>query len=306
MMSTARPRALRSRGSKKKTGLEELRQRPDRAKVSVIITTFNEEVNIGHCIESVHWADEVLVVDSFSTDQTEEIAERNPVRLLQRQYFGSAAQKNWSIDRVENDWVFILDADERVTEELAREVLGLLSSTPKAVGYSVRRRNIVFDREIKHSGWSTDRVIRLFHRAHGRYPNRRVHADLDIPGNVPILRHALIHYTYRSLSQYIEKLMNYAEWGAAQAFREGRTAGFVELGVRPLYRFVRTYFLQLGILDGLHGLVVCGLQAYGTFLKYVMLWDYRVRDGRGEKVELPAFDDSVETWEKPHSEPPVA
>ncbi len=286
--------------------IEALRQRAGRRQLSVIVTTFNEEVNIGDCIESVLWADEILVVDSFSTDRTVEIIQRYPVHLLQREYFGSAAQKNWSLDRVEHDWVFILDADERVTPALACELLELLADEPKALGYYVRRRNIVFDREIRHSGWSTDKVIRLFHRAHGRYPNRRVHADVDIRGQVPTLKQPLLHYTYRSLGQYIEKLMNYAEWGAAQAFREGRTAGWIELGVRPLYRFVRTYFFQLGILDGLHGLVVCGLQAYGTFLKYVMLWDYRVRDARGETVDLPAFDDNAETWEKPQSESPVA
>jgi glycosyltransferase involved in cell wall biosynthesis len=287
------------------SAIEQLKQAPGRNQVSVIITTYNEDVNIAECIESVLWADEILVVDSFSSDRTVEIAETYPVQLMQRQYFGSAAQKNWSLDRVEHNWVLILDADERVTEPLACEILKLLSGEPKALGYYLRRRNIVFDREIKHSGWSTDKVIRLFHRSHGRYPNRRVHADLDIPGNVPVLKHALMHYTYRSLGQYIEKLMNYAEWGAAQAFREGRSAGFIELGIRPLYRFIRTYFLQLGVLDGLHGLVVCGLQAYGTFLKYVMLWDYRERERRGEEVGLPAFDDDERTWEKPEGERPA-
>ncbi len=285
--------------------LDELKAAPGRNAVSVIITTYNEEVNIADCIESVLWADEILVVDSFSTDRTIEIVETYPVKLMQREYFGSAAQKNWSIDRVEHEWVMILDADERVTDDLAREILQLLAATPAALGYSVRRRNVVFDREIKHSGWSTDKVIRLFDRAHGRYPNRRVHADLDIQGNVPTLRHALIHYTYRSLGQYIEKLMNYADWGAAQAFREGRKAGFAELGLRPLVRFVRTYFLQLGVLDGLHGLVVCGLQAYGTFLKYVILWDYREREKIGEELDMPAFDDDEKTWERPGAEPPV-
>lgn len=283
--------------------LSQLKQTAGRQLVSVIITTYNEQVNIADCIESVLWADEILVVDSFSTDRTVEIAERYPIRLLQRQYFGSAAQKNWSIDRVENDWVLILDADERITEPLARELLELLVVDPKEHAYYLRRRNIIFDREIKHSGWSTDKVIRLFHRAHGRYPNRRVHADVEVSGNVPVLGNALIHYTYRSLGQYIEKLMNYAEWGAAQAFREGRSAGLIELGVRPLYRFIRTYFLQLGVLDGLPGIVVCGLQAYGTFLKYVMLWDYRMRDARGEEVGLPAFDDDAKTWEKPEGDP---
>jgi len=282
--------------------IEQLKQAAGRRLVSVIITTYNEEVNIADCIESVLWADEILVVDSFSTDRTVEIAERYPIRLLQRQYFGSAAQKNWSLDRVENDWVLILDADERITEPLARELLQLLVAGPREHAYYLRRRNIIFDREIKHSGWSTDKVIRLFHRAHGRYPNRRVHADVEVAGNVPVLGTALIHYTYRSLGQYIEKLMNYAEWGAAQAFREGRSAGLIELGVRPLYRFIRTYFLQLGVLDGLPGIVVCGLQAYGTFLKYVMLWDYRMRDARGEEIDLPAFDDNAKTWEKPEVE----
>jgi glycosyltransferase involved in cell wall biosynthesis len=289
-----------------RSSLDELKKASGRKAVSVIITTFNEEVNIADCIESVLWADEVIVVDSFSTDRTVEIAERYPVKLLQRQYFGSAAQKNWSLDRVENDWVLILDADERVPEPLAREILRLLGGKPEALGYYLRRRNIVFDREIRHSGWSTDKVIRLFHSAYGRYPNRRVHADLDIPGAVPVLKNALIHYTYRSLHQYIDKLMNYAEWGAAQAFREGRSSGFIEIGLRTAYRFVRTYFLQLGVLDGLHGLVVCGLQAYGTFLKYVMLWDYRMREARGEELGLPAFDDDARTWEKPSGETPAS
>ena len=280
-------------------GIEELRAHPQRPPVSVIITTFNEEVNIEDCIRSVLWADEVLVVDSFSRDRTPELIQRFPVRFEQREYFGSAAQKNWSLDRVENEWVLILDADERVPEELAREILELLIAGPKANGYYVRRRNIVLGKEIRHSGWSTDKVVRLFRRDKGRYPNRRVHADVTIEGPVPVLDKALIHYTYRAIGQYFEKLLNYAEWGAAQAYREGKRAGLLELGLRPMWRFVRTYFVQLGILDGLHGLVVCGLQAFGTFLKYVILWDYRLREALGEEIELPAFDDDESTWRLP-------
>ncbi len=267
--------------------------------LSVIITTFNEEVNVGDCIESALWADEVLVVDSYSTDKTVEIARSYPVRVLQREYFGSAAQKNWSLDRVENDWVLIVDADERITPELADEIRGILSVTPRAFGYYIRRKNVVLERVIKHSGWSTDKVIRLFDRAHGRYPNRRVHADLDIDGDVPTLKSSLLHYTYRTFDQYFQKLMNYADWGAAQGFREGRSAGFIAIGGRPLWRFFRTYFLQLGILDGLHGLAICGLQATGVFMKYARLWEYGVRTRLGQDVELPAFDESAETWQRP-------
>jgi glycosyltransferase involved in cell wall biosynthesis len=281
------------------TKIERLLAAPGRLPISVIITTFNEEINIEDCIRSVLWADEILVVDSNSTDRTVELARRHPVRLLQRQYFGSAAQKNWSMDRVENDWVLILDADERLTEDLALEILHLLVEGPQFYGYFLRRRNIVLGKVIRHSGWSTDKVIRFFHRAHGRYPDRRVHADLDIEGPTPVLRNSLLHFTFRSLDQYWEKLRNYAEWGAAQGFREGRQAGLLEIAGRPIWRFVRTYFVQLGFLDGLHGLVVCGLQAFGSFLKYARLWDYNVRDRGGEEIVLPAFDDNQTTWQRP-------
>jgi glycosyltransferase involved in cell wall biosynthesis len=278
--------------------LEALRQAPGRAKLSVIITTFNEEVNIAECIQSVLWADEILVVDSFSADRTVAEVQRFPVRLLQREYYGSAAQKNWALDRVEHEWVLIVDADERVTPELAEEILRLLATKPPVDGYFIRRENVFVDRVMRHSGWSTDKVIRLFRRDKGRYPNRRVHADLAIAGPTPLLDHAFLHYTFRSFDQYFDKFLNYAEWGAAQAFREGRQAGVVEIAGRPLWRFFRTYVLQLGLLDGLHGLVLCSLQAFGVFLKYARLWEYRLRTSRGEQIVLPAFDEDPRTWQR--------
>lgn len=279
--------------------LEELKAVEGRLPVSVVITTYNEEVNIADCLESVLWADEILVVDSYSTDSTVDIVRGFPVNLEQREYFGSAAQKNWSLDRIAHDWVLILDADERVPEKLAKEILRLMLSEPRCPGYYIRRQNVVIDRVIRHSGWSTDRVIRLFHRRKGRYPNRRVHADVEIDGPTEILRNPLIHYTFRSFDQYLEKFLNYAEWGAAQGFREGRKAGFAAIGLRPMWRFFRTYVLQLGFLDGLHGLVVCGIQAFGAFLKYARLWEYRVRSRLGQEITLPAFDDDERTWTLP-------
>jgi glycosyltransferase involved in cell wall biosynthesis len=279
--------------------LDELRGAPDRQPLSVIITTFNEEINVAECIESVLWADEILLVDSFSTDATVEIARGYPIQVLEREYFGSAAQKNWAIDRVLHDWVLIVDADERVPERLAREILTVLATRPTAHGFYIRRENVFIDEVIRHSGWSTDKVVRLFRKEKGRYPNRRVHADLEIEGPVPVLRNAFLHYTFRTFEQYFPKFLNYAEWGAAQAFRDGREAGVVELVFRPWWRFVRTYFLQAGFLDGMHGFVLCSLQAFGVFLKYARLWEYRIRVGRGEKLKLPAFDESTATWTRP-------
>jgi glycosyltransferase involved in cell wall biosynthesis len=285
-----------------KPTLDELKVAPGRLALSVIITTYNEEINVGECIESVSWADEILLVDSFSSDQTVEIARRYPIQILQREYFGSAAQKNWAIDRVSHDWVLIIDADERVPEPLAREILSVLATEPSVNGYFIRRENVFIDRVIRHSGWSTDKVVRLFRRDKGRYPNRRVHADLEIDGPVPVLRNAFLHFTFRTFDQYFPKFLNYAEWGAAQAFRDGRHAGLAELVFRPWWRFFRTYVLQLGFLDRMHGFVLCVLQAFGVFLKYASLWEYRLRAARGEAIHLPAFDESTATWKLPSSD----
>jgi len=287
----------------KPTDLEALRQAPGRAGLSVIITTFNEEVNVADCIESVLWADEILVVDSFSRDRTVEIAKGYPVQVLQREYFGSAAQKNWAIDRTTKEWVFIVDADERVPAPLAGEILRTLADPPATVnGFAIRRENIFVDRVIQHSGWSTDTVIRLFRRDKGRYPNRRVHADLAVEGPTPLLKNAFMHYTFRSFDQYFDKFLKYAEWGAAQAYREGRSVGVTQIAGRPLWRFLRTYVIQLGFLDGLHGLVLCTLQAFGVFLKYARLWEYRLRAKRGEVIQLPAFDEDPRTWQRQDGE----
>jgi glycosyltransferase involved in cell wall biosynthesis len=282
--------------------LETLRAAPGRLPISVVITTYNEEINVAECVESVLWADEILLVDSFSTDRTIEIASRYAITVLQREYFGSAAQKNWALDRVRHDWVLIIDADERVPEVLAREILTTLGSQPEVYGFYIRRENVFIDKVIRHSGWSTDKVVRLFRRDKGRYPNRRVHADLEIEGPVPVLGNAFLHYTFRTFDQYFPKFLNYAQWGAAQAFRDGRKAGLLELVGRPVWRFLRTYFLQGGFLDGLHGFVVCSLQAFGVLLKYAWLWEYRIRAARGEDLRLPAFDDSESTWKRPEED----
>jgi glycosyltransferase involved in cell wall biosynthesis len=283
----------------RKPTLDELKAAPGRLPLSVVITTFNEEVNVAECIEAVAWADEILLVDSHSTDATVEIARRYPVEILEREYFGSAAQKNWAMDRVRHDWVLIVDADERVPERLAREILALLAAQPEVNGFYIRRENVFIDRVIRHSGWSTDKVVRLFRKDKGRYPNRRVHADLEIEGPVPVLRNPFLHHTFRTFDQYFPKFLNYAEWGAAQAFRDGRRAGLTELVFRPWWRFFRTFFIQLGFLDGTHGFVLCSLQAFGVFLKYGRLWEYRIRAALGEQIRLPAFDDSTSTWKRP-------
>jgi len=269
-----------------------------RPRLTAVVTTYNEEVNIQACLESVSFADEILLVDSYSTDRTVAIARGMPrVKIVQREYFGSAAQKNWAMDQVATPWLLIVDADERVPEPLAREILSLLEGDPPADHFFIRRQNVFLDRVIRHSGWSTDKVVRLLRRGSARYPNRRVHADLAPAGPTPTLSSPMLHCTCRSLDQYLEKLLRYSTWGAADLFRQGRRSGWAPLILRPLWRFFRMYVVQAGFLDGRHGLVLCALQAWGVFLKWAKVWEWERFRENGWPLDLPDFDETQETWQ---------
>ncbi len=282
-----------------------------RPSTSAIVTTFNEEQNIAGCIESLLWCDEILVVDSFSSDRTAEIVRGySKVRFFQRTYFGSASQKNWAMDQVQNDWILIFDADERCTPALQKEIEALLASGPKAAAYTVKRRVYFLDRVIRFSGWQHDRVVRLVKRGSARYPNRRVHADMLTRGPAPILRNPMEHYMAESLDEYVRRIEKYSFWGASQNWKEGKRSGFVKVFGRSLWRFLRTYVFQLGILDGMHGLIFCMLQSYGTYLKWALLWGWHVNASRGHLPNLPIFDEDQAIWrglgEDSGSVPPAA
>ena len=247
-----------------------------RAALSVIVPTYNEEANLRDCLDSVRFADEILVVDSFSTDRTLEIARQMGVRILEHEYVYSARQKNWAIPQAEHEWVLLVDADERVTPGLRDEILDLLRTGPRADGYWIRRVNHFLGRRIRHCGWGGDTVIRLFRRDLARYQDRQVHAEIDLPGPLPVLAHPLEHHTFRSFAQYWRKLQMYSEWGAAQMYLEGRRAGALQVFLRPAGRFIRMYALRLGFLDGAHGLVLSMFGAFTVYLKYARLWEMTV------------------------------
>jgi len=270
---------------------------PARPAISAIITTFNEEQNIAGCIESLLWCDEILIVDSFSTDRTPEIAKSyEKVRFYQRTYFGSASQKNWAMDQVPNEWILIYDADERCTPALQKEIETLLAAGPKHEAYTIRRRVWFLGKVIRFSGWQHDQVVRLVRRGSARYPNRRVHADMITRGPAPLLRNPMEHYMTDSFDEYVRRIEKYSYWGAAQNWKEGKKSGALEVFGRSVWRFLRTYIFQLGILDGMHSVVFCLLQAYGTYLKWALLWGWHVNSARGLMPTLPIFDDREETW----------
>jgi glycosyltransferase involved in cell wall biosynthesis len=270
---------------------------PTRPAVSAIVTTYNEEQHIAGCLESLAWCDEVLVVDSFSTDRTPEIVRGFAnARCVQRTYFGSASQKNWAMDQVAHDWVLIFDADERCTPALRREIEELLAAGPSHHAYTIRRRVYFLGKVIRFSGWQHDQVVRLVRRGTARYPNRRVHADMITQGPAPRLRHPMEHYMTDSLDDYVRRIEKYSFWGAAQNWKEGKRSGAAQVFGRSAWRFLRTYVFQLGVLDGLHGLVFCLLQAYGSYLKWALLWGWHVNARRGRQPDLPIFDDDETTW----------
>jgi glycosyltransferase involved in cell wall biosynthesis len=257
-------------------------------KITGIIPTFNEEVHIKEAIESLSWCDEIIVVDSFSTDRTVEIVKSFPhVRLLQHAYEHSAAQKNWTIPQATHPWIFLLDADERPTPELIAEVKGVVKKGTTNSAFWIFRRNHFMGKRINYSGWQSDKVIRLFKKADCQYQNKHVHAEIESKGPISVLEHKLIHFTYKDLTSYLKKADRYTTWGAQDRFQKfqqtGRTIGLPYIVFRPFGRFLRHYFWRLGILDGTHGFVVSALAAYNVFIRAVKIW----RLQNGEKIEDP-------------------
>ena len=254
-------------------------------KITAIIPTFNEESHIEEAIKSVLWADEIIVVDSFSRDKTLEIARKFPVTILEHEYIHSAAQKNWTIPQAKHPWIFLLDADERCTEELKYEIQMLVKSNPPCVAYWIYRLNHFMGKKINYSGWQSDRVIRLFKRDDCRYQNLHVHAEIECQGKVGVLDNKLIHYTYKDLTTYLKKADRYTTWGAKDRFqkfqKQGRKIGMAYIFFRPLGRFVRHYFWRLGFLDGIHGLAVSMLAATNVFIRALKIW----RLQEGEKLD---------------------
>ncbi|MCB1050116.1 MAG: glycosyltransferase family 2 protein [Acidobacteria bacterium] len=264
-----------------------------RPKITAIVTSFNEEKNIGECLQSLAWCDDIMLVDSFSSDRTVELAKLIPrVRVVQRHYFGAAAQKNWAIDQIKEGWVLILDADERVSPELRWEIESLLAGQPKSNAYTLHRQVYFMHRKIRYSGWQHDRVARLFLAGQAHYENKRVHAKLLTNGEAPRLRNSLIHFMADDFHEYARRILKYSYWGGAQLWRDGKRANFMQILPRSLWRFIRTYFLQLGILDGMHGMVFCLLQAYGTYMKWAMVWGWTQQQKAGQEPVLPEFEEA--------------
>jgi glycosyltransferase involved in cell wall biosynthesis len=244
--------------------------------LTVIIPCKNERKNIRPCIESAkRVADEILVADSGSTDGTLEIIrDAGGCRIVEREYLNSGNFKNWAIPQATHPWVLVVDADERVTPELAAEINALLESRPKRDGYHIYRANYFLGHRIRHSGWGRDKVLRLFRRDLGRYQGESDHAEVLVSGgNVGHLRARLEHFTYWTFDQYFQKLHRYTLQSAQNRYAQGKRASFLRMLLSGPLRFLHCYIVRLGFLDGMAGLEVCTLTGLSSFIKQVRLWE---------------------------------
>ena len=264
-------------------------------KLTVIIPCRNEEKNIRACIESVRdLADELLVADSLSTDATLNIVRSiGGCRIIRREFVGYADFKNFAISQAEHRWVLLVDADERVTPELAAEIRNTLRSPDDAVdGYWIYRRNFFMGHELKRGGWNTDDVCRLIRRDVCRYGDRPVHEEIEIDRKRSRwLKQRLLHYSYWSYDQFFRKRVRYSSLNAGYSWDHGERAGVWSLLVRPLLRFLYLYFFRLGFLDGKVGIQACTVNAYfNTFFRQARLWEFEhaLEQPESEPTSIPA------------------
>lgn len=238
--------------------------------------TYNEEANIQDALESIRWADEIVVLDSFSKDRTVEICKKYTDKIISQEFVGYGKLRNIAIDHASHNWILSLDADERVTEPLKMEILQELQKGPSADGYSIPRKSHFLGYWVRHCGWYPDyRSMQLFHKAKGRYTEvlNDDHLDLVPGGRRGYLKSPILHYTYHDLDQYLAKMDRYTTLKAQQMVKDGRRFHAHQLLTHPLFTFLKMYIFRQGFRDGHIGLILSILYTYYTFVKYAKLWE---------------------------------
>jgi len=240
-------------------------------KISVAVITKDEERNIRDCLESVSWADEVVVVDSGSADKTREICQNFKARFYLEEWKGFARQKNSAIEKTRNEWVLSLDADERVTPALQQEIVEIMEDGPSQDGYYIARKNFFLGHWIRRCGWYPDFNLRLFRKSRGRFQERTVHERVEVQGKVGYLKKPMEHRTYHTLSDFLQRMDRYSSLAAQQMQKEGRAYRFYDAFFRPPFTFLQMYLLRAGFVAGYRGFLLSVLYSFYTFAKYIKL-----------------------------------
>ncbi len=247
--------------------------------LSVVIITKNEEKNLTRCLESVKWADEIIVVDSKSTDLTIEIAQKYKTEILIIDWTGFGPAKNEGVAQATSEWILSIDADEVVTPLLKEEILDIAKNSQQCNGFYINRKTNFLGKWIQYSGWYPDYVLRLFRKDEGKFDNARVHEKLIVNGKTERLNNDLLHYSYPNLKHYFEKANLYTTLGARDSFEKGKKVSLSDITVRPFASFIKHYIIKQGYRDGIEGLFISAFSALSVMVKYAKLRElYKNKD----------------------------
>lgn len=251
---------------------------PVRGKLSAVVIAYNDAPNMRRCLDSLHWVDEIVVVDSHSTDGTTEICLEYTDKVFHYPFQGFGALRNQAMTYATHDWIFSLDTDEWATPAIEQEITTLLLHPPSAQAYFVPRRNYFLGRWIKHCGWYPDyRQPQLFHKSHMRYREDLVHEGFDVTGKMGFLQSHVEQIPFRNLDQYFSKMDRYSTLRAQDMHQQGRRFRSHQLLSHPLFTFLKMYIFRGGVIEQTPGLILSLLYAYYTFVKYAKLWELQVK-----------------------------
>nr|WP_026977812.1 glycosyltransferase family 2 protein [Flavobacterium tegetincola] len=239
-------------------------------KISVLIITLNEEAHMYELLSDLEFADEVIVIDSMSTDQTKSICESfSNVRFVVNKFENYTSQRNFAIDQAKNNWILFIDADERLTPALKAEIIETVSQNQEISAYLFYRKFYFKKKVLRFSGWQTDRIFRLFKKDKCRYTHKRlVHEKLDVDGKITYFKHRLIHYSYADYESYKKKMITYGKLKAREKYQSGFKPTVFHYYGHSIYNFLYQYLIRLGILDGRKGIVICYLNALSVTARY--------------------------------------
>lgn len=237
--------------------------------ISAIVITYNEKKNIEACLSSVKWVDEIIVVDSKSTDNTVKIADKFTKKIITVDNISYGLKKNIGIDSATSEWILWIDADERITPGLESEIKRV-TNINEHHAYFINRKSYFINRFIRYCGWYPDYTLRLFKRAAGiRFNSAEVHEKIKFKGRTAKLKNPMHHYTDMDYEHYIDKLNNYTTLSADELKKKNKSSGLIDIIFRPVFTFLKMYFFRFGILDGYTGLILCVLSSYHVLFKYI-------------------------------------
>ncbi len=241
-------------------------------KISALAITFNEEENVKRYVQSLSFADEIIFVDSESTDKTAIYAKELGVRVLEREFTNFLEQRNYAINQAKNDWIIFFDLDEIITKDLEQEILNTVINPNSKKAFFVKRHFFFMEKKIKFGGWKNDKAIRLFNRNFYQYNDNLIAKEIKSNGKIGVLKNEINHYSYKNFDNYNDKLNLYSKFQAENLYIEKVKPSYYHLIFRPFYHFLRQYIFRLGILDGKEGFILAYVHSFSEFKKYLQLW----------------------------------